>query len=298
MDLKQLRYFLNVARLGSYTQAAELLNVAQPVLSRQIRLLEIELRQTLFNRHGRGVTLTDTGAILLKHSQAILNQVDLLHEDIRTSERLSGSVAIAMPPTLTKLMALPLLRFLQQKLPDAQFSISEGLTTHLQHRLQMGKVDVALLHNPTYSEHMETRLLYREKLALIVPQDSPFAERERIMPDELANVPLIIPSAPNTFRLLIEQAMLHLNLQSQIALEIDSVEVILQLVAEGFGCTILSPHAVNLLHHRDKVRAIEIDSDEFICALFLATPNKKVQTRTQKQAVQWVQNFCMAWYDQ
>lgn len=76
MDLKQLLYFTHVAELGSYTRAAELIDVAQPVLSRQIRKLEIELRQNLLIRHGRGVILTDAGRVLLKHSRLILQQLE------------------------------------------------------------------------------------------------------------------------------------------------------------------------------------------------------------------------------
>src|SRR5690625_7264949 len=81
MDLKQLKYFTKVAELGSYTRAAEVLNVAQPVLSRQIRRLETELHQNLFIRHGRGVTLSDAGHTLLEHSRLILQQLTQAEED-------------------------------------------------------------------------------------------------------------------------------------------------------------------------------------------------------------------------
>ncbi|HRM54570.1 MAG TPA: LysR family transcriptional regulator, partial [Ottowia sp.] len=75
MDLKQLSYFVRVAELGSFTRAAAALGVAQPALSRQIRLLEVELRQNLLQRNGRGAVPTEAGALLLEHGRGILHQV-------------------------------------------------------------------------------------------------------------------------------------------------------------------------------------------------------------------------------
>ena len=72
MDLKQLEYFVHVAEFGSFTQSSRFLRVAQPALSRQVRALEVELRQTLFERNGRGVTLTEAGRRLLDHARGIL----------------------------------------------------------------------------------------------------------------------------------------------------------------------------------------------------------------------------------
>jgi len=77
MDLKQLEYFTRVAELGSFTQASHALDIAQPALSRQVRLLEVELRQNLLNRNGRGVTTTEAGKLLLDHCRGILHQIDL-----------------------------------------------------------------------------------------------------------------------------------------------------------------------------------------------------------------------------
>jgi LysR family nitrogen assimilation transcriptional regulator len=82
MDLKQLAYFVQVAELGSFTRAASVLRVAQPALSRQVRALEVELRQTLFDRNGRGVTLTEAGKRLLAHGRGILQQVERARQDL------------------------------------------------------------------------------------------------------------------------------------------------------------------------------------------------------------------------
>jgi len=85
VDLKQLEYFRHVAELGSFTRAASFLSVVQPALSRQVRQLEVELGQNLFERNGRGVVLTDAGARLLEHTRGILTQVGAHGRSWRTN---------------------------------------------------------------------------------------------------------------------------------------------------------------------------------------------------------------------
>lgn len=103
MDLKQLKYFMHVAELGSYTRAADFLGVAQPLLSRQIRLLETELRHNLLNRHGRGVSLTDSGRILLDHCRVIQHRRRCHQEDLSaSSSKLTGHITLGLPPTVAR----------------------------------------------------------------------------------------------------------------------------------------------------------------------------------------------------
>ena len=133
VELKQLKYFMHVAELGSYTRAAEVIDVAQPVLSRQIRQLEIELRQNLLIRHGRGVVLTDSGRTLLKHVNIIMDQIDEAYEDLSLSDgKLAGHITIGLPPTVAKLIAIDLVRAFKQRLPLAHLTIEEGLTVHIE----------------------------------------------------------------------------------------------------------------------------------------------------------------------
>ena len=100
MDIKQLEYFVHVAELGSFTRASSVLNIAQPALSRQVRLLEVELRQNLLARNGRGVTTTEAGKLLLEHGRGILHQLGRAREDLeRARGALAGRVAVGLPPS-------------------------------------------------------------------------------------------------------------------------------------------------------------------------------------------------------
>ncbi len=148
MDLKQIEYFVRVAEMGSFTKAAIALNVAQPALSRQIRLLEVELRQNLLRRNGRGASPTEAGLLLLEHGRGILHQVERAQEEMgRARSSLNGRVALGLPPSVARVLTVPLTRAFREKMPEAQLSISEGLTNAMQESLLNGRLDIALLYN-------------------------------------------------------------------------------------------------------------------------------------------------------
>ena len=129
MDIKQLSYFVRVAEMGSFTRASIVLDIAQPALSRQVRLLEVEIRQNLLIRNGRGITLTEAGKVLLEHSRGVLHQMERLREELsRVRGSLAGRVAVGLPPTLGRILAVPLTRAFNELMPDATLAIVGGLS--------------------------------------------------------------------------------------------------------------------------------------------------------------------------
>src|SRR5260370_9907125 len=123
MDLKQLEYFRHVAELGSFTRAASFLSVVQPALSRQVRQLEVELGQTLFERNGRGVALTDAGTRLLEHTPGILLQVGRARQDLEDQKNGdSGHFVLGLPPTLGRSVTAPLLKAFGRLMPNARLA--------------------------------------------------------------------------------------------------------------------------------------------------------------------------------
>ena len=248
MDLKLLEYFVRVAEMGSFTRAAIALNVAQPALSRQIRLLEVELRQNLLKRNGRGASPTEAGQLLLEHGRGILHQVERAQEELaRARIGLTGRVAVGLPPSVARVLTVPLTRAFREKMPDAQLSISEGLSAGMQESLLSGRLDIALLYNVTSLTGLELSPLVQEELWLV--QARPAGLQEDPPPPAIAlkqvsQMPLVIPSRPNAIRMHVESAMADVGCRPQIALEIDGVTAILELVADGAGSAILSRNAV------------------------------------------------------
>jgi LysR family nitrogen assimilation transcriptional regulator len=244
MELEQIEYFVRVAELGSFTRASSALGIAQPALSRKIRQLEVELRQNLLVRNGRGATTTDAGKLLLEHGRGILHQVQRLREELgRVRGSLAGRVAIGLPPSIAKVLTVSLTREFRAKLPQAALSISEGLSAAMQESIINGRLDIALLYGAVPTLGLEITHLLDEDLFLVQRQ-SQRSQPEAVTLKDVAALPLIIPTRPNAIRMLVESEMANINCHPNIVLEIDGVPAILDLVLDGAGCAVLSKNAV------------------------------------------------------
>ena len=303
MDLKQLEYFVRVAELGSFTRAAGVLGIAQPALSRQVRLLEVELRQNLLLRNGRGVTPTDAGKLLLEHGRGSRHQGERAREDLgRVRGALAGRVAVGLPPSIAKMLTVPLTRAFRTRLPNAALSISEGLTISMQEGLQTGRLDIALLYNPPASPDLTTLPLMEEELFLIGPNapgpggkgkggaaKSPRVANGPISLHAVSQLPLVIPSRPNAIRMVVETEMAGIGCRPNIALEIDGVAAILDLVADGAGYAVLPQYALATATRPETLLARSIDKPRLVGRLALATSATRTTTMTQQAMIALVQ---------
>jgi LysR family transcriptional regulator, nitrogen assimilation regulatory protein len=291
MDLKQLEYFVRVAELGSFTKAALALDVAQPALSRQVRLLEVELRQNLLIRNGRGATPTEAGKLLLEHGRGILHQVERAREELgRVRGALAGRVAIGLPPSLARVITVPLTRAFRAQLPEASLSISEGLSVTMQEWLHTGRLDIAVLYNATPAPDIEMSPLMEEELLLVQPRPPGLAEEPPPPPvalQELATVPLVIPSRPNAIRMHLEAEMAAIGVRPMVALEIDGVSAILDLVADGAGAALLSRHAV-VSSIRPSAYRMRPFAPPLRARVSLATSSQRPATLTQRATLELI----------
>lgn len=282
MDLKQLAYFVRVAELGSFSRASNMLDIAQPALSRQVRMLELELRQHLLVRNGRGVTLTEAGKVLLEHSRGVLHQVERLREELsRVRGSLAGSVALGLPPTVSKVLTVPVSREFRRSMPEATLAITEGLSAPMTQALLAGRLDIALLHNASPLPELSLTPLLQEELLLVQRrQDAPNGDSAKLA--ELAGLDLIIPSRPNAIRMQVEGELVNLGIVPRIALEIDGVAAILDLVADGAGCAVLTRHAVLTAAHPERYAMRRIGEPRLHSRLYIATHAHRPVTETQK----------------
>ncbi|KAB2968947.1 LysR substrate-binding domain-containing protein [Zoogloea sp.] len=288
MDLKQLEYFVRVAELGSFTRASIALDIAQPALSRQVRLLEVELRQNLLVRNGRGVATTDAGKVLLEHARGILYQVDRAREEMaRLRGAPVGRVALGLPPSLSKVLTVPLTRAFRARMPDASLSISEGLSVTMQHSLITGGLDVALLYNAVPSPDLDTTPLLEEDLYLVERKLGGSACTP-IPLREVAGKPLVIPRRPNAIRMLVETELANIGCHPGITLEIDSIPAILDLVADGAGCAILSKYAVSTSEKAATLSMRPIIEPPIRSRLSLAVSSKRPATLTQQAIIELI----------
>jgi LysR family nitrogen assimilation transcriptional regulator len=308
MDLKQIEYFVRVAELGSFTRASVVLDVAQPALSRQVRLLEVELRQNLLVRNGRGATPTEAGKLLLEHGRGILHQVERAREELgRVRGALAGRVAIGLPPSIAKVLTVPLTRAFRVKMPDAALAISEGLSIAMRESLTTGLLDIALLYNTAPAAGIETTALFEEDLFLVQRRtDKNSAEDEALghgplSMEELTRFPLVIPTRPNAIRMLVESELAAIGKYLHISLEIDGVAAILDLVADGAGCAVLPMNAVTTSGKPEvfNTRPIYTSSGEethLRSKLYMAISSQRPATLTQQAMAELIRTTLQALY--
>jgi LysR family nitrogen assimilation transcriptional regulator len=289
MTLQQLSYFVRVAELGSFTRAALVLGVAQPALSRQIRLLEVELRQSLLLRNGRGATPTEAGEHLLAHARGILHQVERAREDVgRAGGALSGRVTLGLPPTLARCLTVPLFRAFREQLPGAALAITENLSTAMTEALAQGRIDVALLHNAEPSPELDLLPLFEEELCVVEAGQSR-AATETIAFASFGRLPLVLPSRPNAIRMRVETQLASRGLKPRVAHEVDGVLSILELVADGVGAAVLPRSAVAVFGKPDALRLLTLESPGLTTRVSLATSALRPSTLTQSAALELIQ---------
>lgn len=243
MEIKQLRHFLAVSELGSFSKAAVVLSVAQPVLSRQIRALEDELGIELLYRNGRGIVLTDAGRLLCDHARQIINAAELASSELTALRAApSGTVVIGVPPTVGTVLTVPLVMRYRRDYPNVALRVIEGYSGHVLEWLSTGRIDVAVLYNAPRTSTLQTEPLIEEELFLIGP---PGEEADLVAPVDgrtLETLPLILPSPRHGLRALVDSLLKEAGCKPNVVFEIDALTPELSLVEEGVGYAIL-PYA-------------------------------------------------------
>ncbi len=295
MELKQIESFVRVAELGSFTKAAATLGIPQPLLSRHVRQLEVELHQNLLVRNGRGVTVSEAGLVMLEHGRGILHQVAVAQEELGSVRgALAGRVSIGLPPSLSKLVTVPLTLAFKKELPHAQLSLTEGFSVLMIESLRAGRLDMSVLYNPPPSPDIEMSLLHEDTLVLIAGKKSKHpavdGALKAVMPlTDLAQLPLIVPSRPNAFRLLIDTEMLRINRKPHIVLEIDGLNSILELVKEGLGYAVLPAYTLRNFAKPQDFSTHRIERPKLMSQLMMVCSARRPMTATHKAAMRITQ---------
>lgn len=240
MNLRQLRYFLEVAELHSFTRAAETLHVAQSALSRQIRVLEDDLGVVLFNRVDRGVTLTEAGERLRDRATALLKDFHRLrHEASGESAVPQGDLSVGMPPSMRDMVTVPLMRDYCRSFSQVTLHVHEGISVDLSRLVQEGRLDCAVIVDMMAVPEVSTGPLMQERLYLIGPHAAGLSMRKPVSLDEVAAKPLILTTRPNSLRLVVENALASARLPVTIVADSNSTSSMVELAADGMAYTVL-----------------------------------------------------------
>ena len=258
MDLRQLRYFLRIAEVGSFTRAAESLRIAQPSLSQHVQGLEDELGVELLTRHPRGVTPTYLGLILCEHARTILLEVDRAKEAIQSSsDNPAGEVTVGLPTSACRGLAVPLISAAADRYPRISIHLVEAMSGSLDEWLEAGRLDVALLYNRQAFENIAATEIMTEDLFLVVPKGHPLNGCASIHFGELADVPIVLPRRPHIIRAVVQQAAAVAGIVPNVAIDCDSFPGLVQLVRHGYA-TIFPAFGVAEAINRGEMSAIPV----------------------------------------
>lgn len=245
MDTRHLKSFLKIADLRSISRAAESLGIAQPSLSQQLLRLEDEVGFKLFRRTARGVTVTEAGRIFQEHARHILRSTEKALEDVRQlNAAASGQVIFVVPPSISRLIGVPLVEALKEQAPQVSLRLVESFTGSIRGWLEAGKIDLGILYDLGPLRHLSTRRLVSEEMVLIGPPGALGPEAADVPLARLGDFPLITSGPQHGLRQLLDREAVRLGFAFTVAHEIDTVSQIVALVASGHGHAILPRPAV------------------------------------------------------
>jgi len=277
MNFRHLRYFVAIVDHGSMVKASDSLFVAQSALSQHMRNLEAELGVQLLLRTGRGVVPTEAGQDFLQRARAILAQVEEAQRALREqSATPQGNVTLGAPPSVSAMLAVPLILRMQQALPKVALRVAEGMSGYVLDWLQAGVVDLGLVYGAQRAPGIVTTELYTERLYLIAPPGTQMGETLNFA--DIDGLPLILPGRQHGLRDMIDRLARERRITLNIPVELDAMSQMKLLVRHGVGCTILPLAAVRDEVERGELRAVPIVDPDINRTIYVAMASDRPQT--------------------
>lgn len=240
MDVVQLKTLIHVAELGSLSRAAHRLHVAQPALSRQIRQLEKELGVYLFERHGRGMIITEAGSEVLQHAIRVMDELEAIRCSVMGGQTaFRGAVAIGTTPTIAEIVTVPLVKQIRETHPELSVRFSSAFSGYLLDWLQRGELDLAISYDVEPLNSLRIIPVMMENLVLIGPPSTGLELGNPIQFSRLAAEQLVLPSGRHGLRKIVDQCATDSGFKINANVEADSLGALIELVRHGFGFTVL-----------------------------------------------------------
>ncbi len=246
MEIRVLKYFLAVAREQNITNAADVLHITQPTLSRQLKELEDEIGKTLFIRGKRKITLTEDGRLLRKRAEEIVELVNKTESEFsNSSNEVSGEISIGGGETNGMRLIARTIKKLNINYPNIHYNFFSGNAEDVTEKLDKGLLDFGLLIEPVdVTKYEYIRLPLSDTWGLVMRKDHPLAKKDYIVPDDLLDIPLICS------RQILEKS----NLTKWLGNDFNKLNIISTynlifnaslMVDEGIGCAITLDKLVN-----------------------------------------------------
>jgi LysR family transcriptional regulator, regulatory protein for tcuABC len=257
MELRQMRYFVRVAELGSMGRAANELGVVTSALSQQISRLEGELSTRLLQRSSTGVRPTAAGMAFLRQAQLALRHADDAAVAAREA-RLSGHASIGLSSSTATVLALPLLAALRERYPDVRVHLVEALSGDLSTMLNARRLDLAVVFATESARRWSVQPLLDERLFVMGAPSLPgMPASARVRLSQLAELPLVLPTGSHGLRSVIDAAFAQARVKPRVVLEVDGLATLMAAVHQGLAATI-QPGSAALRLPAEELRSSEI----------------------------------------
>ena len=257
MDLRQLEIIRAIAETGSFTAAGHKLHVSQSAISRQILLLEEELKEPVFLRIGRRIRITAAGEALLQLSHRVFQDLkDTVSGITDSQESLRGTIRLLGGMTVCLYVFPALLTELRRSHPDVDLKIVAGGADRCIARLRAGTGDLALLTLPVEEPDLVVAPIMQEELLLVTGNKHPLARKRKIVPQDLVRQPFILFEPGSNTRRVVDEFFMTAHIEPNIVMETENVEIIKAMVRHGIGISIISYQSV----------AREVSSGHLFCA--------------------------------
>ncbi|EDT6993858.1 tricarballylate utilization LysR family transcriptional regulator TcuR [Salmonella enterica subsp. enterica] len=257
MELRQLRYFVRIIETGSMGSAAQDLDIGVSALSQQMSRLENELAIRLLQRTSRGVTPTNAGLAFYSQAQLALRHADDAILAAREA-RLSGHVSVGMAPSTASILGIPFIHAMQENYADVRLHVVESLSGNLERMINTRQIDLAVVFQKDKILRWSARPILEEQLFLIVSHALLAALPDNpITPEQLAGIPLIMPSQGHGLRGRLDAVCQEHALNVEIVAEIDGLALLMRAVRDGLGATLQPGAAISHLDN-DALRVIGV----------------------------------------
>lgn len=275
MDLRRLNVFVTVADLGSFSRAAQALDLSQPTVSEHVRTLEQELGVVLLDRGGRATEPTPVGRLLLGHARRIL---ELAREARQAVEGFQGHIAgllVVGGSTIPGEYVLPgaLARFAALH-PEVRARLMIAPSRQVCAWVEAGTVEAGVVGAPPDGRPLEARRLMDDELVLVVPADHPWASRERVSLEDLAREPLVVREDGSGSRQALERGLREAGTalgRLRVAGEFGSTQALKQAVRAGLGVAFVSRRAVADECGAALLRCVGLEGPRLVRAFHLVT---------------------------
>ncbi len=257
MELRQLRYFVRIIETGSMGSAAQDLDIGVSALRQQMSRLENELAIRLLQRTSRGVTPTNAGLAFYSQAQLALRHADDAILAAREA-RLSGHVSVGMAPSTASILGIPFIHAMQENYADVRLHVVESLSGNLERMINTRQIDLAIVFQKDKILRWSARPILEEQLFLIGSHALLAALPDNpITPEQLAGIPLIMPSQGHGLRGRLDAVCQEHALNVEIVAEIDGLALLMRAVRDGLGATLQPGAAISHLDN-DALRVIGV----------------------------------------